>query len=102
MGENIGIKFIEPDAEMEDDMEISSGVQKRRLDKLHVHRQPRVKRESSQTSYTWCVTHRYICHIFQLPPIATINMKSTPILTLQVLGPLFIGWTPNFICPIPI
>lgn len=44
MGENIGIKFIEPDAEMEDDMEISSGVQKRRLDKLHVHRQPRVQK----------------------------------------------------------
>lgn len=44
MDENIGIKFIEPDVEMEDDMEISLRIRKRRSDKLHVHRQLRVQK----------------------------------------------------------
>ncbi|MCJ1348446.1 hypothetical protein MMC31_006678, partial [Peltigera leucophlebia] len=35
MGENVGIKFIEPDVEMEVDMEISSGVRKRQSDKSY-------------------------------------------------------------------
>lgn len=44
MGEKIGIKFIAPDAEMEDDMNISPGVQKRHEDKLHAHKKSRVQK----------------------------------------------------------
>ncbi|MCJ1342701.1 hypothetical protein MMC31_000889 [Peltigera leucophlebia] len=44
LSENVGIKFIEPDAEMEEDMDISSGVQKRRFDKFNLHRQSRVQK----------------------------------------------------------
>ena len=43
MDENIGIKFIEPDVEMEDDMEIPSKFRKRRSKKVPVHRQLRVR-----------------------------------------------------------
>lgn len=44
MDENIGIKFIEPDVEMEDDMEISSGVRKRQSDKEDMRRKLRVQK----------------------------------------------------------
>lgn len=44
MGEKIGIKFVEPDVEMEDNMKISPGVQKRWLDKSHVQRQSRFQK----------------------------------------------------------
>lgn len=44
LSENVGIKFIEPDAEMEEDMDISLGVQKRRFDKFNLHRQSRVQK----------------------------------------------------------
>ena len=44
MDQNIGIKFIEPDVEMEDDMKISSGVRKRQSDREHMHRKLRVQK----------------------------------------------------------
>lgn len=44
MGSKIGIKFIAPDAEMEDDMTISQGVQKRQGERLFAHKQLRVQK----------------------------------------------------------
>lgn len=44
MGPKIGIKFIAPDAKMEDDMTISLGVQKRQGDRLFAHKQSRVQK----------------------------------------------------------
>ena len=44
MDKNIGIKFIEPDVEMDDDdMEIALKFRKRRSNKVHVHRDLRVR-----------------------------------------------------------
>lgn len=48
MGEKIGIKFIEPDMEMEDDMEVSPKVRKRQLEKLHFYNQSRVQKRVQQ------------------------------------------------------
>lgn len=43
MGEKIGIKFFGLDAEMEDNMNIPLGFQKRQVDRLHAHKQSRVQ-----------------------------------------------------------
>lgn len=46
MGEKIGIKFIAPDAEMKDDLNISPELQKRKGDRLHELKQLRVQKRT--------------------------------------------------------
>lgn len=99
MGEKIGIKFIEPDSEMEDDMKFSSKVRKRLLENSHFYSQSRVRKR---------VQPDFI-HVLPLAPIHKRQVSTAPNrviqhggLTLQVLELPFIGLTADFfICPIP-
>lgn len=52
IGEKIGIKFIAPDAEMEDDMNISPGVQKRQGDRFFAHKQVASSKKSQAGLHT--------------------------------------------------
>lgn len=68
MSEEIGIKFIEPDVEMEVDTEISSGVRKRQLNNLHLHRQSRVqKRVEPNFILVLSSAPAYMVHISTAP-----------------------------------